>query len=235
MLGMIVACTQVLAELLARVISDSFVSLNLDGVTQRSREVVLVTVVAFALAGLLEDLLSPKRPGGHFSVARLQSSAAVARRIVVSLAAGLSTVAYLWEDELGSRDALIDVALVMLCANAFIVLNQKPARSAKTALVAMALTMLASGRSPYLAGISVVAGSTTVLGVGELVGRLTLGSAGAGSIGAAVGVGVAMVSPSSISVLVALLAALVAWLAETGRLEALFADGPLETFDRLGR
>ena len=202
-------------------------------------EVVSVGALALgmgvAFLGLLDDLLdAPARGlrgharallGGGFSTGVLKAGGTVALAIAV-----------LSERTSGAVELALSVSVVVLCTNAFNLLDLRPGRAAK-AFVLLGVLLLAYTRelSP-LRELGVFVGPLLVLGAFDLRERAMLGDTGSNLLGALAGLWV--VTALGASGELAVLCALVA-LTAYGELRSISQTiervGPLRALDRLGR
>ena len=201
----------------------------------------LVSVDALALGmgvaflGLLDDLLdAPARGirgharallGGGFSTGALKAGGTVALSIAV-----------LADRTAGSAELALSVAVVVLCTNAFNLLDLRPGRAAKV-FVMLAVVLLAHTRDlTPLRELGVFVGPLLVLGVFDLRERAMLGDTGSNLLGALAGLW--LVSGLGTAGELAVLCALVA-LTAYGELRSISQTiervGVLRALDRLGR
>lgn len=196
---------------------------------------VLALGMGIAFLGLLDDLLdAPARGlrghagallGGGFSTGVLKAGGTVALALAV-----------LWDQTAGAAETALSVAVLVLCTNAFNLLDLRPGRAAKAFVVVGAL-LLAVGRDlEPLHELGVFVGPLLVLGFLDLRERAMLGDTGSNLLGALAGVW--LVTTLSTAGEVAALAALVA-LTAYGELRSISTAieriAPLRALDRLGR
>ena len=188
-----------------------------------------------AFLGLLDDLLdAPARGlrgharallGGGFSTGVLKAGGTVALAIAVLA------------DRTGSTGQLVlSVSVVVLCTNAFNLLDLRPGRAAK-GFVLLGVLLLALTRDlAALRELGVFVGPLLVLGAYDLRERAMLGDTGSNLLGAMAGLW--LVSALGTTGELAVLCALVA-LTAYGELRSISQTidsiGPLRALDRLGR
>lgn len=210
---------------------------DVDARSLGPRRVTVLAVVGFALLGLLDDLGGAGDSGGfrgHLralargrlttGAVKLFGGAALAVVVVATATAGRSF-----------GRVLLDGALVALSANLGNLLDRRPGRVGKAALVAFVVLAITTGAGPELAGVAVAAGAGAALLLPDLRERLMLGDAGANVLGGALGVGVVLAcsEPVRVVALVAVAALNVASeLVSFSRV--IDAVGPLRALDRLG-
>ena len=188
-----------------------------------------------AFLGLLDDLLdAPARGlrgharallGGGFSTGVLKAGGTVALAIAV-----------LADRTSGGAELALSVAVVVLCTNAFNLLDLRPGRAAK-AFVALGVLLLAHTRDLAALGeIGVFVGPLLVLGVFDLRERAMLGDTGSNLLGALAGLWVvtALGTYGELAVLCAL-AALTAYGELYSISQTIERVRPLRALDRLGR
>lgn len=203
-----------------------------------ARVATLVAVPAFALFGLLDDLLGTGEHrgfSGHLAAlvkgrlttggAKLLGGGAVAL-VVASLAAGGGTVGRL----------LVDAGVIALAANLGNLFDRAPGRAIKVGVGAGVALAGATTVSTSLTGPAVVVGAALALLLDDLHEHLMLGDTGANALGAALGTGVVVACATSTRgvVLVVLVAAnLLSEVLSFSRVIDRVA--PLRALDRWGR
>ena len=188
-----------------------------------------------AFLGLLDDLLdAPARGlrgharallGGGFSTGVLKAGGTVALAIAV-----------LADRTASPGELVLSVSVVVLCTNAFNLLDLRPGRAAK-AFVLLGSLLLAHTRDlAALRELGVFVGPLLVLGAYDLRERAMLGDTGSNLLGAMAGLW--LVSALGTTGELAVLCALVA-LTAYGELRSISQTidsiGPLRALDRLGR
>lgn len=206
----------------------------LDGSALLSLD-VLALGMGVAFLGLLDDLLdAPARGlrgharallGGGFSTGVLKAGGTVALALAV-----------LSDRTAGAAELALSVAVLVLCTNAFNLLDLRPGRAAK-AFVVVAVLLLALTRDlEPLRELGVFVGPLLVLGYLDLRERAMLGDTGSNLLGALAGVW--LVTTLSTAGQLATLAALVA-LTAYGELRSISSAidriAPLRALDRFGR
>ena len=201
----------------------------------------LVSVDALALGmgvaflGLLDDLLdAPARGlrgharallGGGFSTGVLKAGGTVALAIAV-----------LSDRTAGPAELALSVSVVVLCTNAFNLLDLRPGRAAKAFVVAGAVLLAYTRDLGPLRELGAFIGPLIVLGAYDLRERAMLGDTGANLLGALAGLW--LVTGLGTSGELVALAALVAVTAY-GELRSISQTiervAPLRALDRLGR
>jgi UDP-N-acetylmuramyl pentapeptide phosphotransferase/UDP-N-acetylglucosamine-1-phosphate transferase len=201
------------------------------------RAVVLFTCFAFAMLGMIDDLLGEGEDrgfGGHLRALRhgrlttgslkLFGGAVVA--VVLAAAPG----------EVSGRRLLADAALIALAANLGNLFDRAPGRTIKVALLAYVPVALAAGTSPVGLALAPVIGAAAGLLRADLGERLMLGDTGANLLGAVLGVAVVLETsrPVRTAVLVGLLA--LNLVSERVSFSQVIAATPvLRALDRLGQ
>ncbi|MGD9797716.1 MAG: hypothetical protein AB7H43_14775 [Acidimicrobiia bacterium] len=208
---------------------------SLVGATTAAAAVTLGAVCAFALLGLVDDLLGDagdRGLAGHVGAAlrgRLTTG-------FVKLAGGAAAAVVL-AGALGSPSVARQVgdgALVALAANLANLLDRAPGRVLKVGLLA-SIPLLAGGGPPALA-LAPVAGAALGLLPGDLRERFMVGDTGANALGAALGVAVVTsASPTGRTVVAAVLLALTLVSEVVSFSKVIDAVAPLRFLDRLGR
>lgn len=182
---------------------------DVDLVARDARRGVVAAVVGFGLLGLLDDLTGDTSTTGYRGHLRALLRGEVTTGVLKILGGGVvSLVAVaIALDELSLPLVLLDAAVVALTANVANLLDRRPGRVGKTT-VAVGLTLCAAAAfSPDLAGTALVVGGAAGLLVPDLREELMVGDTGANPMGAALGLGVALVAPT-VGIMVWLFAAL---------------------------
>ncbi len=222
-------------------VASSLAAIALLGVMEAVGGGELLSTDALALAmgvaflGLLDDLLdAPARGlrgharallGGGFSTGVLKAGGTVALAIAV-----------LSDRTSSGAELALSVSVVVLCTNAFNLLDLRPGRAAK-AFVVLGILMLAHTRDlAALYQLGVFVGPLLVLGAYDLRERAMLGDTGSNLLGALAGLWV--VTGLGMTGELAVLCALVA-LTAYGELRSISQTiesiGLLRVLDRLGR
>jgi UDP-GlcNAc:undecaprenyl-phosphate/decaprenyl-phosphate GlcNAc-1-phosphate transferase len=198
---------------------------------------VAVAALGFALLGLLDDLGGAGESGGFRGHLRSLASGRLttgAVKLFGGAAVGVAVVSVVEPDSLGR--VLADGALVALAANLGNLFDRAPGRTTKVALVAFVALVMASGASPELAGVALVAGAAAGLLPADLAERIMLGDAGANVVGAALGLGVVLVcSPGARNAVLVAVAALNLASERVSFSRVIAAVPPLRAADRWGR
>jgi len=208
-----------------------------DAGTAPDRLAVLVAVVAFAFLGFVDDLLGDPEDRGL----RGHVSAALRGRVTtgfVKLGGGAAVALALAGALAGDRPArvLVDGALIALAANLGNLLDRTPGRAIKWGLLAYLGVAAAAGTAAAGIAMAVVAGSMSVLLVGDLRERFMLGDTGANALGAALGTTtVLVVGEGARNILVAVLLFLTLLSEFVSFSRIITAVPPLRGLDRLGR
>jgi UDP-N-acetylmuramyl pentapeptide phosphotransferase/UDP-N-acetylglucosamine-1-phosphate transferase len=201
------------------------------------RAIVLFTCFAFAMLGMIDDLLGVGEDrgfGGHLRALghgrlttgslKLFGGGVVA--IVLAAAPG----------EVSGRRLLADAALIALAANLGNLFDRAPGRTIKVALIAYVPVAVAAGTSPVGLALAPVIGAAAGLLHADLGERLMLGDTGANLLGAVLGV--AVVLETSRAVRTGVLVALVVLNLASERLSfsrVIAATPGLRELDRLGQ
>ncbi len=196
---------------------------------------VLALGMGVAFLGLLDDLLDAPARGlrGH---ARALLGGGFSTGVLKAGGTAALAVAVLADRTAGSAEPALSVAVLVLCTNAFNLLDLRPGRAAK-AFVLVAALLLASTRDlEPVRELGVFIGPLLVLGLFDLRERAMLGDTGSNLLGALAGFWI--VTTLGVAGELAALAALVA-LTVYGELRsisrAIERIGPLRALDRLGR
>lgn len=191
--------------------------------------------LGIAFLGLLDDLLDAAARGlrGHASAVLRGGFSTGALKAMGTLALALTVLS---GRDLEGVELLVGVAVLVLCTNAFNLLDLRPGRAAK-AFVIVAGGLLASTRdTDPLQTLGVLIGPLLVLGLYDLRERAMLGDTGSNLLGAIAGYWI--VSAVALEGQLAVLAVLVA-LTAYGELRsisrAIERYRPLRALDMLGR
>ena len=196
---------------------------------------VLALGMGVAFLGLLDDLLdAPARGlrgharallGGGFSTGVLKAGGTLALALAV-----------LSPRTAGGAELALSVAVLVLCTNAFNLLDLRPGRAAKAfVLLGVPLLVLTRDLAP-LRDMGVFIGPLLVLGVFDLRERAMLGDTGSNLLGALAGLWlVTALGPGGELAALASLVALTAYGELRSISQAIERIGPLRALDRLGR
>ena len=196
---------------------------------------VLALAMGVAFLGLLDDLLdAPARGlrgharallGGGFSTGVLKAGGTVA--LAIAVLSGRTT---------GTAELALSVAVVVLCTNAFNLLDLRPGRAAKAFVLVAGLLLAYTRDLEPLRELGVFIGPLLVLGAFDLRERAMLGDTGSNLLGALAGLW--LVTALGTTGELAALSALVA-LTAYGELRSISQTierlKPLRALDRLGR
>ena len=201
------------------------------------RILVLVAALAYAVLGLVDDILGSAHQKGF----RGHGSALLSGEVTSGLLklAGGGAVALVVVAQVVGRSPgrlLADALLVALAANLANLLDRAPGRTIKVAGAGFALLVVGVGATAALVPVAVVVGAAVGLLLDDLHERLMLGDAGANPLGAVLGLGVVMAAGTGVRTLV--LVALIA-LNVAGELvsfsRVIERVPPLRALDRAGR
>ncbi len=201
------------------------------------RTLVLVTVLAYALLGLVDDVLGSAQHKGF----RGHGTALLSGRITSGMLklVGGGAVALLVVAPSVNRSPgrlMADALVVALAANMANLLDRAPGRTTKAGGLAFVLLVLGVGAAPELVPVAVVVGAALGLLVDDLRERLMLGDAGANPLGAVLGLATVLATGPGVRdvVLMALVTLNVAGeLISFSRVIELLP--PLRALDRAGR
>jgi UDP-N-acetylmuramyl pentapeptide phosphotransferase/UDP-N-acetylglucosamine-1-phosphate transferase len=173
-------------------IASTLAAVGLLGVLEALGGWELLSIDALALGmgvaflGLLDDLLdAPARGlrgharallGGGFSTGVLKAGGTVALAIAV-----------LADRTAGGAELALSVAVVVLCTNAFNLLDLRPGRAAKAFVIVGVLLLVQTRDLEPLRELGVFIGPLLVLGAYDLRERAMLGDTGANVLGAVAG------------------------------------------------
>jgi UDP-N-acetylmuramyl pentapeptide phosphotransferase/UDP-N-acetylglucosamine-1-phosphate transferase len=211
--------------------------------------VCAVTLLGFALLGLLDDLLGTRETGGfrgHFRLLRREGRLtsgtlkALGGAVVAAWPAWVAAWAAVqtaWSPPwLVMGVAAVNLLLIALTANAVNLLDLRPGRAFKGFLLLFLVALAVRPGHPVWDWIAPLAGAAALFAVPDLRGEVMMGDAGSNPLGALVGVGVAWSWPLGLKL--AWLAALVAFHLYTERASlsvAIERVAVLRWLDRLGR
>ncbi len=201
------------------------------------RSMVLFACFAFALLGLMDDLLGTDGDRGfrgHLQALRHGRLTTGAMKLFGGGVVAIVLTAA--PGDVSGRRLLADAALVALAANLGNLLDRAPGRTIKVGLIAYVPIALAAGTSPVGLALAPVVGATAGLLPADLGERLMLGDTGANLLGAVLGL--AVVLETSRPVRTAVLIALVVLNLASERIsftKVIDATPGLRHLDRLGR
>lgn len=201
------------------------------------RSMVLFACFAFALLGLVDDLVGSEADrgfrghllalrNGRLTTGSMKLFGGGVVAIVLAAAPG----------EVSGRRLLADAALVALAANLGNLLDRAPGRTIKVAVTLYLPIALAAGTSPVGLALAPVIGAAVGLAPADLGERLMLGDTGANLLGAVLGLAVVLETsrPVRTGVLIALVILNVA--SERISFSRVIAATPgLRQIDQLGR
>lgn len=201
------------------------------------RSIVLFACFAFALLGLVDDLLGTEQDRGFAGHLRALAAGRLTTGAVKLLGGGVvAIVLTAAPGEVSGRRLLADAALVALAANLGNLLDRAPGRTIKVGLGAYVPLALAAGTSPVGLALAPVLGAAGGLLASDLRERIMLGDTGANLLGAVLGLGV--VVETSRGVRTGVLVALVALNVASERISfsrVIEANPVLRRLDRAGR
>lgn len=201
------------------------------------RRLAVLVALGFGLLGLLDDLVGSGGDGRGFRGHLRAMRSGQLTTGFVKLAGG-GAVAVIVASSVSDRvvDVVVDALLIALAANLANLLDRAPGRAGKVGAVAFVALLIAGGAQRALGGVAAVVGAVVALLPADLHERVMLGDAGANVLGAALGLGVALVAPTGVRV-----AVLVVLLALNVLSEAISFSSviervpPLRWLDQLGR
>jgi UDP-N-acetylmuramyl pentapeptide phosphotransferase/UDP-N-acetylglucosamine-1-phosphate transferase len=156
------------------------------------RSMVLFACFAFALLGLVDDLLGGEDRGfrGHLTaLAHGRLTTGTMKLFGGGVVAIVLTAA---PGEVSGKRLLADAALVALAANLGNLLDRAPGRTIKVSLVLYVPLAIAAGTSPVGLAVASVVGASIGLLHADLRERLMLGDTGANLLGAVLGLAVVL-------------------------------------------
>lgn len=198
-------------------------------VDERADVRVLVAVLAFAVLGLVDDVLGSGADGRGF---KGHLRAMLGGRLTtggLKLLGGL-VVAVVFADH------VVDVLLIAACANLGNLFDRAPGRTLKVAAIAGGALLVAAGAPAELAGVAAVLGASLALLPADLGERIMIGDTGANAVGGVLGLGVVLVAPLSVRLGVLVVVVALNLLSEVVSFSRVIdATPPLRAIDRLGR
>lgn len=206
-----------------------------------SRELVRSTVLfacfAFALLGLVDDLIGTwgdRGFRGHLRALRHGRVTTGALKLFGGAVVAVVLVAA--PGDVSGRRLFADAALVALAANLGNLLDRAPGRTIKVALLAYVPVALAAGASPVGVSVAPVLGAALGLLRADLGERLMLGDTGANLLGAVVGLAVVLETSRPARTVVLVVLVLLNLAAERWSFSRIIDATPgLRHLDRLGR
>ncbi len=199
----------------------------------------VTAALGFALFGLVDDVAGVGESGGFRHHLRTLADGRITTgmlKLLGGAAVALLTSAALSLSDGGVVGMLRDAAVVALAANAVNLLDRRPGRSTKVALLVFAGLALWS-RSPSLTGPALGVGAAAALLPAELRERAMLGDTGSNAVGALLGLAAlaSFPSPGGRWVLLAALLAFNLGSEFVSYSRVIDAVAPLRFLDRLGR
>ena len=236
--GRLVPAVLGVALVVAVVIATAVVA-GVAGVAYELGRAVIWAMAASAIlgvAGLLDDLSEGTARGFREHLGTLLRTGRVTTGIV-KLAAGIAAGTAL-AVLMGGGPVRVAAAAVLMAvsANVWNAFDVVPGRALKLAILALVPILLASWDAPagLLAGATL--GAAAALLPFDLLERGMLGDAGSNPLGFLVGVGLALVLPTPVVVVAAVIGLLLQVAAETVTISGMVdAVPPLRWFDLLGR
>jgi hypothetical protein len=207
-----------------------------DITTNVARHAVLLTVVGFGFFGFFDDVLgngNARGFRGHLTALRHGQVTTGVAKLIGGAALALTIAALA-----GARHGqlLVDAALIALASNLANLLDVRPGRTAKYAVVGYIPVAVLCGTDTLGVAIAPVIGALLACLPGELREHYMLGDAGANPLGAVLGLGVVLeVSPGARIVVAIVLLALNLLSEVVSFSRVIERVRPLRAFDRLGR
>lgn len=201
---------------------------------------VLITALAtagYGLLGLLDDVAGAGQSGGFRGHLRALAGGRLTTGLIKwggGAALAVAIVGLFVGGNLGRL--LVDAAVVALAANLGNLLDRRPARTTKAAVVVVVAIAVGAASLDVVAGSLCAVAAAVALAPGELSERHMLGDAGANAVGAAVGlaiVGTAGTGGRNLAAAVLLALNLISEVVSFTRVIDTVA--PLRWLDRLGR
>jgi UDP-GlcNAc:undecaprenyl-phosphate GlcNAc-1-phosphate transferase len=194
------------------------------------RRLAVLVALGFGLLGLLDDLVGSGGDGRGFRGHLRAMRSGQLTTGFVKLAGG-GAVAVIVASGVSDRviDVVVDALLIALAANLANLLDRAPGRAGKVGAVAFVALLIAGGAQR-------VVGAVVALLPADLHERLMLGDAGANVLGAALGLGVALVAPTGVRVAVLVVLLALNLLSEAISFSSVIERvPPLRWLDQLGR
>jgi UDP-GlcNAc:undecaprenyl-phosphate/decaprenyl-phosphate GlcNAc-1-phosphate transferase len=205
---------------------------------REARRAVVVAVVGFGLLGLLDDLTGDRGPTGYRGHLRALVGGRVTTGALKVLGGGVVALVctVMAVDGRSVGWVLADGALVALAANLGNLLDRRPGRVEKVAVLTGVVSAVAAWGDPGLVGTMLIVGGAGALLVPDLRERLMLGDTGANPLGAALGLGVVVVAPPEGRLAVLALVLALNVISERVSFTGVIESRPaLRWFDQLGR
>jgi UDP-N-acetylmuramyl pentapeptide phosphotransferase/UDP-N-acetylglucosamine-1-phosphate transferase len=200
------------------------------------RSMVLFACFAFALLGLIDDLLGGEDRGfrGHLTaLAHGRLTTGAMKLFGGGVVAIVLTAA---PGEVSGKRLLADAALVALAANLGNLLDRAPGRTIKVSLLLYVPLALAAGTSPVGLAVASVMGAAIGLLHADLRERLMLGDTGANLLGAVLGLTVVLETGRGVRDVVLVLLIVLNLASERVSFSKVIDATPgLRHLDRLGR
>ena len=200
------------------------------------RSMVLFACFAFALLGLVDDLLGGEDRGfqGHLlALAHGRLTTGAMKLFGGGVVAIVLTAA---PGGVSGKRLLADAALVALAANLGNLLDRAPGRTIKVSLVLYVPLALAAGTSPVGLAVASVVGAAIGLLHADLRERVMLGDTGANLLGGVLGLAVVLETGRGVRDVVLVVLVLLNLASERVSFSKVIAATPgLREFDRLGR
>ncbi len=156
------------------------------------RSMVLFACFAFALLGLIDDLLGGEDRGFRGHLRALADGRLTTGAMKLFGGGVVAIVLTAAPGEVSGRRLLADAALVALAANLGNLLDRAPGRTIKVGLLVYVPLALAAGTSPVGLAVASVVGAAAGLLHADLRERLMLGDTGANLLGAVLGLAVVL-------------------------------------------
>ncbi len=201
-----------------------------------ARRAVLLAVVGFGLLGFVDDLLGAGEARGFGGHLRALRRGHITTGFLKLLGGG--ALALVLASTTGERHVqlIVDAALIAFAANFANLLDRRPGRTIKFALVAYVPVAIVCGTGATGIAIAPVVGAAFALAPEDLHERCMLGDTGANVLGAVLGLAVVFEASSWVRVTVMIALALLNLASERVSYSAVIARvRPLAAFDRLGR
>jgi UDP-N-acetylmuramyl pentapeptide phosphotransferase/UDP-N-acetylglucosamine-1-phosphate transferase len=207
-----------------------------DLVSTPERRLVVLAVLGFGLLGFVDDVLGfgdDRGFGGHLRALRegrlttglLKLLAGAALALVLASAAGTR-----------HGQIIIDAALIALAANLANLLDRRPGRTLKYALVCYVAVAILCGTGAVGIAIAPVAGAALALAPDDLRERVMLGDTGANVLGGVLGLAVVLHAGTVTRDVVMVVLLLLNLMSERVSFSSIIDRvPPLAAFDRLGR
>ena len=201
------------------------------------RAIVLFACFAFAMLGLVDDLVGTETDRGFRGhLAALSKGRLTTGAMKLFGGAIVAVVLVATPGEVSGRRLLADAALVALAANLGNLLDRAPGRTIKVALLAYIPLAVLAGSSAVGITVAPVLGAALGLLRADLGERLMLGDTGANLLGAVLGLTVVLeTSRSTRSIVLVVLIALNLAAERVSFSKVIDATPGLRHLDRLGR